>query len=331
MQHWSLIGECSPGLKKSSAAYQYGGFGTHELVKYYHLVRDLLRSCWDNLAEQAQAPSSDRLPDEFTVGAFLATEVPRLEEIREDWLDAPDPECHGRTPRSIIERERARLPEGMSGHDAIVDPDCPCCQMIAELPGPSFWHLDGSGMDDEFAFDIYHATREEWEEERRQWEEHFRRCDAERSERERLGVTDAPSSLDGSPSIWSRSVKVTRTADVPLGIRVFGVGSQLAELIVGLRAGDERDTTRPEAQRHIEQLNRDFGNLREILQSSDLSFTEALLDPVLDRFAESLAAVAADRPDLGPKCASLTKDIRKLLDPPQPKRTWDENDSDIPF
>jgi hypothetical protein len=30
--------------------------------------------------------------------------------------DKPDPELHGRTPRSIIARERARLPEGMSGH-----------------------------------------------------------------------------------------------------------------------------------------------------------------------------------------------------------------------
>jgi hypothetical protein len=33
-------------------------------------------------------------------------------------LDSADPECHGRTPRAIIDRERARLAEGMSGHDA---------------------------------------------------------------------------------------------------------------------------------------------------------------------------------------------------------------------
>jgi hypothetical protein len=35
----------------------------------------------------------------------------------------------------------------------------------AEMSGPSFWHLDGSSMDDDFAFDMYHRTREEWEEE----------------------------------------------------------------------------------------------------------------------------------------------------------------------
>ena len=93
----------------------------------------------------------------------------------------------------------------MTGHDAIVDPDCPCCQMMAEMPGPTFWHLDGSGMDDDFAFDISCRTRQEWEEERQSWEEFGKRMDAERSERKRLGVTDSASLEDGSPPIWSRA------------------------------------------------------------------------------------------------------------------------------
>ena len=207
-------------MEESSHAFQYGGFGTHELVMYYSLIRELLWSCWDQLTEQAQSPPSES----FTAGDFLSTEIPRLEGVREAWLDAPDLEFHGRTPRSIINRERARLPEGMSGHEAMVDPDCPCCQMLAEMPGPTFWHLDGSNMDDEFAFDISHRTREEWEEERRSWEEHSRRFDAEWSERERLGVTDSMSREEGSNAIWSRSFSVGDTADVPLGIRVFGVG-----------------------------------------------------------------------------------------------------------
>jgi hypothetical protein len=29
--------------------------------------------------------------------------------------------------------------------------------------GDDFWHLDGSGMDDDFAFDISCSTRDEWE------------------------------------------------------------------------------------------------------------------------------------------------------------------------
>lgn len=163
----------------------------------------------------------------------------------------------------------------MSGHDAIVDPDCPCCQMMGELSGPTFWHLDGSSMDNDFAFDIYSRTREEWEEERQSWEDHDRRFEAERSERARLVVTDPTSHDDGSPSIWLHSFSVVDTALAPLGIRVFGLGCHLAELMVGLRAGADRESTPSAAQRHIDQINRDFGNLRELLQSADSSIAEA--------------------------------------------------------
>ena len=326
-EQWSILGECPRGLEESSHAFRYGGFGTHELVMYYHLVRELLWSCWAQLTERAPSPR----PESLTVGDFLSAEIPRLESIREAWLDTPDPEFHLRTPRSIVHRERTRVPEGMSGHDAMVDPDCPCCQMMGEMSGPVFWHLDGSGMDDEFAFDIYHRTREEWEEERRNWEEHSRLFNAERAERERLGVTDSRSRENGSPAVWRRSVNVEDAADAPLGIRIFGVGCHLAELIEGLRAGTARESTAEESQRRIDQLNRDFGNLREILQSSESSLTEALLDPVLDRFAETLATVAMVHPDLDPQCEYLTNELRTLLDPPPPGPTWTADGDDVPF
>jgi hypothetical protein len=176
-------------LAESSAAFLYGGFGTHELVKYYDLVRELLWSCWNRLNTLADSPQSGQQPAVLTVGDFLTIEVPRLETVREAWLDTPDPECHGRTPRSIIKRERARIPEVISGHEAMVDPDCPCCQMLADMPGPTFWHLDGCNNDDDFALDTCHQTREQWEQERREWDERSRRFDAEWAERKRLGVT----------------------------------------------------------------------------------------------------------------------------------------------
>src|SRR5829696_8261451 len=47
-------------------------------------------------------------------------------------------------------------------------------QMMRELPGPMFWHLDGCNMDDDFAFS-FHCTREEWEAEQREREEFSRR------------------------------------------------------------------------------------------------------------------------------------------------------------
>ena len=204
--------------------------------------------------------------------------------------------------------------------------------MMAEMPGPTFWHLDGSNMDDDFAFDIYHRTREEWEEEQRDWEElrqAFRRgtvrTQASRGDGLHVPARTVPS------AIWSRSFSVGDTADVPLGVRVFGVGCQLAELIVGLRGGADREATAPEAQRHIDQLNRDFGNLRELLQSADSSLAEALIDPVLRRFAETLDTVATAHPDLASQCESLTNDLDKLLDPPPPEPTWDSLDPELPF
>ncbi len=328
---WSRLGKGPRGLAESSHAFQHGGFGTHEIVMYYELVRGLLWSCWEQLTERAQSPPAGRWPAGLTVGDFLATEVPRLESVLEALLDTPDPELDGRTPRSIITRERARLPEAMSGHDAMIDPDCPCCQMMDEMCGPGFWHLDGSGMDDDFAFDFTHPTRKEWDEEQRRWEELGRRLDAESAERRRLGIAEQMPGEVSTSAGWSRSFSVGPTADVPLGIRVFAIGCQLAELIDGLRAGVDRETTAPAAQRHIDELNRDFGNLRELLQSSDSSLAEALFDPVLSRFADTLDTTAAARPDLALRCKALTSSLHKLLDPPTRERNWLADDQDDLF
>jgi len=328
---WSALHECPPRLPESSQAFRYAGFGIHELVKYYDLVREILWSCWNELTRLAEAPGGQERLALFMVGDFLTTEVPRLEAVREAWLDEPDPECHGRTPRSIIERERARLPEVMSSREAIHDPDCPCCQMMADMPGPAFWHLDGCNMDDEFAFDIYCRTREDWDAERRRWAEQARRFGAERAERERLGVTDSSRGDEEPNGVWSRSFAVGETADVPLGVRVFGVGCQLAELIVGLRGSFDRENTPPAAQQQIDQLNRDFGNLREILQNTESSLAGALIDPVLHRFTETLESVATARPDVATECESLTNDLQELLNPPEPEEPWDSDDSELPF
>jgi hypothetical protein len=71
------------------------------------------------------------------------------------------------------------MPEAISRHQAMFDPDCPCCQMLADMPGPTFWHLDGCNNDDDFAFDTSHQTREEWEHERREWDGLSRRISAD--------------------------------------------------------------------------------------------------------------------------------------------------------
>lgn len=200
-----------------------------------------------------------------------------------------------------------------------------------------FRHLDGSAMDDDFAFDLHHQTREEWEQERREWDERSRRFDLEWKERKRLGVAHSGGSADGEGAVWSSSFSVGDTADVPLGMRVFGIGEHLAELIVDLRDGNEQGT--PDAsllgsegtRQIIDQLNREFGNLRELLQTTGPSLAEALIEPVSARFAETLASVAAARSDLTARCESLTQKLTRLPDPPPPQPNWDADGLDVPF
>jgi hypothetical protein len=363
-ERWSLLGKCPPGLNESSFAYRYGGFGTHELVQYYELVRELLWSCWERLADLEETQPTANETDALAIGDFLASEVSRLERVRDEWFDTPDPEFHGRTPRSIIDRERARLPEAVSRHDAIIDPDCPCCDMVADMPGPIFWHLDGCTMDDDFAFDIQHRTREAWEADQLKWEEHRKRFDAEWAERERLGLVGSGVGEAGKDAVWSSSFSVEDGDDVPLGVRLFRIGGQLAELIVDLRGDASGSSAPPDdnslsenrrgleqfavpweqsvpdplsadgsrigARQFIDRLNQDFGNLREVLRSAEPSLAVALLDPVIDRFSETLAAVASAHPDLTAKCESLTNSLARFQLPGPEEPTWDSGD-DIPF
>jgi hypothetical protein len=311
------MGACPRGIELDSHAFLFSGFGTHEIVKYYDVVRELLWACHDSARERVHSESLAR-------GDFLAAEVPRLKRVRDEWLASPDPECHGLTPRQIIEQERARLPQGMSGKDAMIDDGCPLCQMMADgLHGPMFWHLDGCNMDDDFAFS-FERTREEFDERAREREEWDRRWRAEQGERERLEVKYPGGGYGDPDSVWKRSF-VADSENEPLPLRLFGIGTFLSELIVDLKGP-------PEDRPLIDQLSRDFGNLREVAQSGDLSLAEALFEPVLDRFCETLNSVAASHSELEPKCADLQQRLRRFCEPP---RERDESsprfDDDIPF
>jgi hypothetical protein len=163
---WSFAGICPPHIPAETNAYRYGGIGTHEWVIYYYLMRRLLES-----AIYDQDRDSD-----------VAGEAARLGSVRDAYLNEPDPDLHGRIPANIIESERRRIGITLSAKEIMIDEDCPCCQMMAEeFDTPTFWHLDGSGMDEGFEFS-YHETREEYEEEQREWAE--RSAEIERKNRE---------------------------------------------------------------------------------------------------------------------------------------------------
>lgn len=327
-QCWSTLGASPPGLDPSSFAYRHGGFGTHELVQHYHLVRSLLASCWRRRTELSSPDASARSSAPLTVDDFVAREIPRLEGVRDEWLDSPYWEHHARTPRSIIERERARLPEAMSGEAAMVDEDCPCCQMLGDVGGLMFWNLDGSTMEDEFAFDIQYRTREEWDEDQLDWDDFGPTFDAETEERKRTSATQA----ENEQPIWNSSSSAadteTETEEVSPEVRLFGIAAHLSELVSDIRAEDEAATAAPDARRVIDQLNRDFGNLRDILQSTEPSRGEALLQPVIERFSDSLSAVAQARPGLSRKCEALTRIVAGFLNAPDDDWDWGTGDDD---
>ncbi len=220
---WSRTDRCPTGLNPESAAYRFAGFGTHERVVYYDLVRELLWCCRRNVGERLDGFSAAVL----AVEEFVPGEIRRLAEFRDQWLAAPFSDCGGRTAASIIHNERARIPEAETGEEAMIDDDCPLCQMQAEMPGPVFWHLDGSHMDDDFAFSLSHETVEEWEQERREWEDFNRRFAAREAVIKRLRVK-FPGDGDSwvNPDIlWNMSFSTLHCSGEPLPMRLFAIGS----------------------------------------------------------------------------------------------------------
>lgn len=167
---WSFTGECPPPLLPNAHAYRFAGFGTHEIVICYELIRLLLAECSKSVGDSGKVS--------------LKEEVQRLDQIKNVWLETPSHDYQGKAPGLVIEWERRRIPLAISGKEAMVDEACPVCQAMAEDLEPYFWHLDGSGMDDCFEFSFF-KTREEWEAERRSWEEFSRKFNRQRVEQAR--------------------------------------------------------------------------------------------------------------------------------------------------
>ena len=159
--HWSMLERCPPGISPESHTFQFGGFNTRKIVMYYNYVREVAWSCRDCLRTMSDTERAALETSQRELDAFVHDEVIRLRKVGEQWLDEPWDEDPRRTPRGIINLERRRQPNGGQFHP--IDPDCPCCQALAEMPGIGFWHMDGCNMDDMFAFAYYHETIESWE------------------------------------------------------------------------------------------------------------------------------------------------------------------------
>jgi len=177
---WSLQDEGPPCLAPDSFAYRFAGFGTHEWVIYYDLVRHLLWSALENFRQTQVCRDGRAIDNVQVIGQAedltgIHSLINRLAQIKTNWLEQPLPDFDGRIPAILIDNERKRLPIALRPRDMIVDEDCPVCQMFGDETTPlgmgvGFWHLDGSHMDEDFVFSSC-KTREEWEAENHRREE----------------------------------------------------------------------------------------------------------------------------------------------------------------
>jgi hypothetical protein len=167
---WSFTKTCPPPLPKRSLAYLCGGFGTHEWVLYYDLIRHLLN---DAAEHRMSGPITD-----------IEDDIARLSKVRDEWFRTPDPENGGRIPQDVIELERRRINMVATAQEILIDENCPCCVALAEdFDTPMFIHLDGCNMDDRFEFSHF-RTREEWQKDKDEWETHFREYEKKKQEGE---------------------------------------------------------------------------------------------------------------------------------------------------
>jgi len=132
------------------------------------------RSC----EQETRRRSPNAEPTTAELIAFLATQ-------QAQWLSKPHRDLDGYIPAEVIDNERRRRPEAMTGRSMVVDEDCYCCKMMGDESeaglGIYFCFFDGSNMEDEFAFSS-RATLEEWKADQREFEERSRKSESERKE-----------------------------------------------------------------------------------------------------------------------------------------------------
>ena len=175
---WSFTKVCPAPLSKESFAYANAGFGIHEWVLYYDLIRHLLD-------DALQRRMSGEIFD-------LESEIERLSKVRDEWMSSPDPESSGRIPSEIIELERRRINMTASAQEMLIDENCPCCVALSEdFDTPMFWHLDGCNMDDRFEFSCF-QTVEEYEADKLEFEKFNAEYKQKHLEDKWVGEEEAP-------------------------------------------------------------------------------------------------------------------------------------------
>ena len=328
-QQWAVMGRCPPPISTASHAWRFAGLGPAEIVIYYDLVRFLLQKCWEDLELAAETANTCLVPD-----SFVRAEMAALALARDEWLATPHPNFYGIPPQVFIDRERQRIPMTASNVDMLPECECPLCQVMIDSGVPMLLGLDGSEMDDGFAFDFHCRDLAEWEAEQSRLQA-INEVAAIRDEvEEELGLPDldfatlgdnfssdtedtwdgdSDDDMDGNldteyggeTSAWSEP---DSTAPPQL-TWLIDVGNHLAEVIVLLRGpGDKFHQARlPQIQCLMEL----FANLRAAVSETSEPVSSERWAPQKAKLSDALQGVAAEFPETSEACAAVMEQLNR--------------------
>ena len=298
-RQWSLAGNCPPGLRTSDHAYRFGGFGIGEVTVYYHLLRRLIFECWASMVESRGALTEEASVDasdatgrgETSVKTGVAL-VEHLERWKDQWLASPNADLFsGLTPGQVVQRERLRIPVAVTGEQAMVDCDCPLCQMMAEDTGPYFLMFDGTDFEPAYPFSCC-STYDEWESEQAmmdEWsEEAYSNSDRSVSS---VAASTGQVASGGAMSIAS-------TPD----LQILSLGFLVSAFVCDLRA-DEKTAL------FVEAVNSHFGNLRSVIRDGQ----DELIASVIQCWCDELDAIRDCSPGLVGKCDELIERLSEFM------------------
>ncbi len=296
--------------------------GREEVVIYFDLCRELISSAWSWC-------ETDEMQRRLSNGEDCTAElVDHLRDVKEEWL--VNPHEISATPEFIIECSRRRVPRGagvpivgMSESQPNMeppDPDCPVCQMMEDGGfGTAFTGLDGHHLelDDEFAFSLC-ETREEWEEQQREFEQLSAEFERELEGDELLadGDEEEPEPTWGEDEAGFEPTWTCEVSDEPIPGDEDG-SMQFAFLLAEIVSVLESEGA---TSQEIGELNDRFREFRDSdtdeLYEMGTQLTECL-ESLTDQYPEITSRVA----DF---CSRIDEHVcAVMLD--------DEDDADLPF
>jgi hypothetical protein len=289
--------------------------GRQEMCIYFDLCRELIAAGWDWC--ESNEGQSARQTSELALNELIQF----LGRTKDDWLSSSFE--GGSPPSFIIECDRRRVPRGagvaINGIDEVqteqhvADCDCPICEMTADgMFGIAFTGIDGHHLelDDEFAFSMK-ETREEWEEQQREYADYSAEMDLKRAEREAAGETD-----DHFASAWSGiNDDDPIPGDSPFSGKQGGqlkMAFMVAEIVSELEScGASRD--------EIKALNSCFANYR---RCSDVERPQRAME-----FKANLQSLD----DRYPQLVSKSADLQSRIDEAGRGSEVSDGDLDSPF